>query len=152
MAEHPLHLPTHFHPAAHLGYLPVHTSLGSIQPEWSIDRLLKTNGISALIIASLIFLTVYAWVDAFSQWFRDHIPPSDQPISDTVGLQQIHVQSRPRIPHQIHVHPRPRIPHQLPTSRALNFKWKLVYAIVLTVVTVIIAYSLLFLWKRFSLD
>jgi hypothetical protein len=144
--EHPVHLPIHFPsasaPVARLGYLPVHTSIGLAQPDWSIDRLLKSNGVSAIIIASLIFLTVYAWVDAFSQWFRDNIPPSQTPIPDTVGLQQLPGQSQPR----------PRIPHRLPESGALNFKWKLIYALILTVVTVIVCYILLVLWKRFSID
>jgi hypothetical protein len=142
--EHPLHLPIHFHPTpiAHFGYLPVHTSLGVTQSDWSIDRLLKNNGVSAIIIASLIFLTVYAYIDAFSQWFRDHIPPNETPIPDTVGLQQLPVSSPPR----------PRIPHRIPDNGALNFKWKLIYALILTVLTVISCYVLLVLWKRFSLD
>ena len=144
--EHPVHLPVHLGatvPVSTLGYLPVHTGLGISQPEWSIDRLLHTNGIIAIVLASLIFLSVYAWVDAFSQLFRQ-IFPSSQPPFETVGYQQVAAMPVPS-------HTQVRVPHKPPPDYNFNFKLKAIYALLLTLVTILIAYFLMFVWKHFEL-
>lgn len=107
---------------ARFGYVPISHGFQSHGNEWSVDRLLKTNGIIAIIIGSLVFLSVYAWVDAFNQLYREHV--SDPPIHH---LKQTDAMA--------------------PT---LNAKWKFIYAVLLTIATIFTAYILLVIWKRFE--
>jgi hypothetical protein len=152
--EHPIHFPIHLGAATSgvlspgatptggtLGYIPVQASLSRSQPEWGIDRLLRTSGVIAVIIGSLVFLTVYAYVDALSQLFRELIPSSNPPF-DTVGLQQV-TGSHQTPP--LHIH------HRRPSETNLSFKWKLVYALILTLITIFVSYFLLYVWKHFEL-
>lgn len=109
-------------PPPKLGYVPISHSFQSYNNEWSLDRLLKSNGIIAIVVGSLIFLVVYSWVDAFAQLYREYV--TDPPIYYS------------------------KLPQKHSTS--LNAKWKFVYAILLTIATTLISYLLLFIWKRFD--
>ena len=108
----------------HTGYIPVlQTQSFRSSTNWTVDRLLRTNGVIAIIIGSLIFLSVYAWVDAFAQLYREHI-----------------------------LDPKPPIHHLRPVENInLPSKWRFIYAIVLTIATFIITYILLYVWYTFEL-
>lgn len=105
-----------------LGYIPVSHGFQSHDNEWTLDRLLKTNGVIAIVIGSLVFLSVFTWVDAFNQLYREYV--TDPPIH--------------------HTHPNTEI------APALSSKQKFLYAFILTVATIVIAYVLLIIWKRFE--
>ena len=112
-------------PVSTFGYVP----LGHASPPgkyWTVDRLLRSNGIIAVVIASLIFLTVYSWVDSFNQLYREIVTGTK---------------------------PDPPIHHLRPTEDFipnLSAKWKFIYAILLTIATVLITYFLLYVWQHYD--
>ena len=56
---------------AEAGYISIAERLKQ-SDERSFNNLMRGSGIVAIIIDSLIFLVVFAWVDAFSQLYKDH--------------------------------------------------------------------------------
>ena len=103
----------HVSPSPQIAY--AHT-----EHEVSVRDILVRGGIRSIIISALVFLSVYAWADAFLEVYRDAV--ADPPELGAHVLAEVH----------------PRITHRIPTDSHLTSKQKAGYALILTLTTLAI--------------
>ena len=94
----------------------------------NFSDILNGGGIRSIIMSSLIFLTVFAWVDVITQLYRDWVSQPEEPILDS-NIENFMVS-----PHMVHdtmshLRFKPRNPHNIKSTGDLNLKQKFGYAL-----------------------
>lgn len=119
-----------------------------------LNGLLSKNGISMLIISSLVFLTMFAWIDIVATAYRNFVLHNDQTKND--DGQQTHFMAFLPLPPQEALHhtsshvPKIRTPRKRPvTEESLTVKQRIGYAILLSFLSMVIAILLRY-WVNIS--
>lgn len=121
------------------GYYPQinHPSSSTIDvnaKEHSLNYILGRGGIRSIIISSLIFFCVFAWVDVFTQLYKNFV----------MNMNNIHKENFITDPHMLHTivgHFKFKKPKgvKVNMTKDLNIKQKLGYAIIFTIITYFIS-------------
>lgn len=112
----------------------------NMSSQHTVNYVLGRGGVRSIIISSLIFLTVYAWVDVFTQFYKDLVlspaTTRESGLMESFGVDPLmHVMHMNQTnPHRFR---KPKSPN-MNLATELNIKQKIGYALLLTLFSVAI--------------